>query len=108
MESGHGTVQSDDSQSVHVVDPVDRAGTRGLVEQTFTEGRAVVVIPHRPDHPGLEFLRDGLDERTQLHIRIGLASIGQVAGEDQASGRTCDARMSSMMRWMWASPSTVP
>ncbi len=61
---GYGTVQGDDPQAVDVVDLVDRPGTRGLVEQTFTEGGAVVMVPHRPDHPGVEFLRDRFDERT--------------------------------------------
>ncbi|CDZ92487.1 hypothetical protein RHRU231_960016 [Rhodococcus ruber] len=86
VEAGHRGVEGDDAQAVDVVDAVDRAGGRRLIEQQFPEGGAVVVVAHGPHDLRAERLRDGFDETAQLRIGVRLAAIGEVAGEHERIG----------------------
>ena len=84
---GHGRVERDDPQAVDVVDAIDRAvAAERVAEQAAPERRAVVVVAHDPDDLRAEAVGDGVDDATDPVVRVGLAPVGEIAGEHDGLG----------------------
>ena len=86
VSSRHGGVDRDDAQPVDVVHPVDRIRGRHLPEQFTAEGRPVVVVAHHPDDFRSHAGSGRIDDGAQLRVRLSLALIGEVTGEDDGFG----------------------
>ena len=56
------------------------------VEQCAPQRGALVVVAGHPDHRRIQTRGHRLDRRTQGGVRVGLAEVGQISGEDDGIG----------------------
>ena len=87
----HARVQRHDAQAADVVHRVLRGVALGAEQLAAVVG-SLVVVAHRPDHPGADRLGGGLDDAAQGPVRLRLALVGQVAGEDERLRGRVDER----------------
>ena len=80
--AGDAGVERDDPQSVHLVHAVLDAVVVGVVEAAGIGG-PLVMVAHRPDDDRAHRLGRRLDDLAEGGVRLGLALVGQVSGEDQ-------------------------
>lgn len=85
--SGDGRVEGHDAKTVELLHPVDGAEVVGtLVPQLRAEGAARVVVAHDPHDGGAEAIGERVDHRAQLGVRLTLAEVDEIAGEDDRIG----------------------
>ena len=75
-------VEADDPEAGDVVHPILRL-VRLAAEQLTGVRRTLVVVAHAPHDLGAHPLGHGLDHRAQQPVRVGLAEVGEVAGQHQ-------------------------
>ncbi len=90
VPAGHARVQGDQPQPVEVPDAGDRLLGGGELQEALSQGRALIMVACDPDDDRAELGRDRLDGIAQTTIGLGLAQIGEVAGDHDRCGVRVD------------------